>query len=96
MRAFVDPRLLEVFVVVHGERSATRAAERLGVSQPAVSASLRELREVFGDPLFVKDRRRLVPTPRADALLPRSTLCWRSCATSRGRRISCRPLPKEP
>lgn len=50
------------------ERSATRAAARLGLTQSALSHSLRQLRDVLGDPLFVRGPGGLVPTPRAEAL----------------------------
>jgi len=38
---------------------------RLGISQAAVSASLRRLRTLYGDPLFTRTKRGLLPTPRA-------------------------------
>lgn len=47
------------------ERSVTRAARRVGVSQPAMSKSLRQLRELFADPLLVRGKDGLIPTPRA-------------------------------
>jgi DNA-binding transcriptional LysR family regulator len=47
------------------ERNVTRAAERLRLSQPAVSAALNRLRNFFGDPLFVRMQRGILPTPRA-------------------------------
>lgn len=50
------------------ERSVTRAADRLGVSQPTMSQYLRRLREVFGDPILVRVQGGLAPTPRAEAL----------------------------
>lgn len=50
------------------ERSVTRTAERLGYSQPTVSGMLSRLRDLFGDPLFVRTQRGLLPTPRALAL----------------------------
>ncbi len=43
----------------------TRAAQRLSLTQPAVSAMLARLRDGFGDPLFVRTQRGLVPTARA-------------------------------
>jgi DNA-binding transcriptional LysR family regulator len=50
------------------ERNVTRTARRLCVSQPAVSNALARLRKTFGDPLFVRSPRGMVPTPRAIAL----------------------------
>jgi LysR family transcriptional activator of mexEF-oprN operon len=64
----IDLNLLVVFVAVMRERSTTRAAERLFVSQPAVSHALRRLRSIFGDRLFVRARQGMVPTPRAEVL----------------------------
>lgn len=64
----VDLNLLVTFAAVMRERSTTRAGERLFLSQPAVSHSLRRLRAIFGDRLFVRVRQGLVPTPRAEAL----------------------------
>lgn len=60
-----DVRLLRVFYVVVSESSVSRAAERLGQSQPAVSATLRLLREMTGDPLLVRSGNRLVATENA-------------------------------
>ncbi len=63
-----DLNLLQTFVTIMQERSVTKAAERLFVGQPAVSASLGKLRDHFGDPLFIRKSRGLVPTPRASEL----------------------------
>lgn len=51
------------------ERSVTRAAARLALTQPAVSGMLNRLRDSFGDPLFVRTSRGVTPTPRAEALI---------------------------
>lgn len=50
------------------ERSVTRAAQRLSVSQPAMSRVLAALRETFGDPLLVQSGRAMLPTERALAV----------------------------
>jgi DNA-binding transcriptional LysR family regulator len=63
----LDLNLLLAFESLMAERSVTRAAERMSVGQPAMSASLARLRTFFGDPLLVRDGRGLVPTPRARA-----------------------------
>jgi DNA-binding transcriptional LysR family regulator len=64
---------LNLFLVLHAvldERSATRAAARLHVTQSAVSNALARLRQLLGDPLVVRKGRGLVPTPRAEELAP--------------------------
>jgi DNA-binding transcriptional LysR family regulator len=64
----LDLNLLKAFDVLMDERSVTHAADRLAVSQPAVSGMMNRLRENFNDPLFICARRGIVPTPRAEAL----------------------------
>jgi DNA-binding transcriptional LysR family regulator len=64
----VDLNLLVVLDALLDERSVTRAAARLGYTQPTVSGMLARLRDVFGDPLFTRAQRGLLPTPRAEAL----------------------------
>lgn len=61
----VDLNLLKAFDALMDERNVTRAAERLAVTQPAVSAMLNRLREALGDPLFVRAQRGITPTSRA-------------------------------
>jgi DNA-binding transcriptional LysR family regulator len=64
---------LNLFLVLHAvleERSATRAAKRLNVTQSAVSNALARLRGALGDPLVVRHGRGLVATPRALELAP--------------------------
>src|SRR5262245_17897382 len=57
-----DLNLLIVFEVLMQELSVTRAAERLGRTQSAVSHSLARLRAELGDPLLLKGARRMEPT----------------------------------
>lgn len=64
----VDLNLLTVLEVLLQEQSVTKAAVRIGRSQPAISRALARLRETFDDPLFVVVGRKLVPTPRAEEL----------------------------
>ncbi|MGD9945455.1 MAG: LysR family transcriptional regulator [Burkholderiaceae bacterium] len=61
----LDLQLLAIFDAIMSERNVTRAADRLALSQPAVSKGLMQLREVFGDPLFLRSGRGVVPTHRA-------------------------------
>jgi DNA-binding transcriptional LysR family regulator len=65
-----DLNLLAILLTVGEELNLTRASERLGLSQPALSHALARLREQFGDPLFVRAQRGLIATPRLEALLP--------------------------
>ncbi len=61
----VDLNLLVALQVLLEELNVTRSAERLHVSQPAMSKTLLRLRKVFEDQLFTRSGRGLVPTPRA-------------------------------
>lgn len=63
-----EMRLLSVFEEIHKTRSVSRAAEALGLGQPAVSIALARLREHFGDPLFVRTSGGMAPTPLAEEL----------------------------
>ncbi|ABM40331.1 transcriptional regulator, LysR family [Acidovorax sp. JS42] len=66
----LDLNLLRVFDEVMAERNLTRAAEKLAITQPAVSNALRRLREVLGDELVTRRGHGVEPTPRALALWP--------------------------
>ncbi|EJB03587.1 transcriptional regulator [Rhizobium leguminosarum bv. trifolii WSM597] len=61
----IDLNLLLAFSVLMQERNVSRAAERLLLGQPGLSAALRRLRETLDDELFVRVGRGLQPTPRA-------------------------------
>lgn len=61
----IDLHLIRVLHTVLTERSVSRAAIRLGMHQPAVSASLKRLRDFSGDPLLVRSGARMVPTEAA-------------------------------
>ena len=66
----LDLNLLRVFDVVMAERNLTRAAERLSITQPAVSNALKRLRESVGEDLLTRAPSGVKPTPRAEALWP--------------------------
>lgn len=66
----LDLNLLRVFDVVMAERNLTRAAERLSITQPAVSNALKRLRESVGEDLLTRASTGVKPTPRAEALWP--------------------------
>jgi DNA-binding transcriptional LysR family regulator len=64
----IDLNLLAAFDALMSERSVTRAAAQVRVSQPAMSAALSRLRKLFSDPLFLRSAEGLLPTPLAREL----------------------------
>src|SRR5450756_1446826 len=65
----VDLNLLVIFEAVYATSNISRAAERLGMSQPAVSNALARLRELIGDPLFVRAPHGVEPTIKAREMI---------------------------
>src|SRR3984893_17796968 len=63
-----DLNLLIVFDAVMQERNVTRAGDRIGLSQPAVSHALSRLRHMLKDGLFIRTPEGMLPTPRAEQL----------------------------
>src|SRR3954471_12213776 len=61
----LDLHHLKILHVLLAERSLTRAAASLDLTQPAISKTLARLRTYFGDPLFVRVGMRMEPTPKA-------------------------------
>lgn len=61
----VDSYLLRVLVTLVSERNVSRTAIRLNQSQPAISTALKRLREIFDDPLLVREKGGMAPTERA-------------------------------
>jgi len=70
----LDLNLIRVFDALWQERGVTRAGDRIGLSQPAVSAALMRLRHALGDQLFIRRGNAMIPTPRAEELAPRARL----------------------
>src|ERR1700744_2817942 len=66
----IDLNLLVTLEALLTERSVTRAARRLHLSQPSVSVQLRKLRQIFADPLLSPLGGGMSPTTRGEALLP--------------------------
>ena len=64
----LDLNLLVVFDAVMQERNVTRAGQRLGLSQPAMSHALVRLRHMLKDELFVRSPKGMLPTPRAEEI----------------------------
>jgi DNA-binding transcriptional LysR family regulator len=65
----LDLNLLPIAIALYDERSVSRAAQALGMSQPAVSMALRKLRAAYHDPLFLRAANGVAPTPRAHTLV---------------------------
>jgi len=68
-QANLDIRLLHVFDEIYKTRSVSRAADQLGLGQPAVSIALGKLREHYDDPLFVRTSSGMDPTPLGEELV---------------------------
>lgn len=79
----MDLRQLSYFVAVAEEGQFTRAAARVSVAQPAVSAQIRRLERELGEPLFHRDQRQVRPTAAGEALLPHARAAL--AAADRGR-----------
>lgn len=67
--ATFDLNLLRVFAAIYGERSVSRAASAVGLSQPAMSNALFRLRQACADPLFVRTTSGMEPTPLAEEMI---------------------------
>ena len=74
----IDLHMIRVLHTVLTERNVSRAALRLGMYQPAVSATLRRLREITGDPLLVRAGTGMVPTPNGLRMIEPAALMLRS------------------
>ena len=64
----VDLNLLVALQALIEEQNVTRAAERLFITQPAMSKTLQRLRDLFDDPLFTRSSHGLIPTPKTEEL----------------------------
>ncbi len=74
----IDLHLIRVLHTVLMERSVSRAAVRLGMHQPAVSAALKRLRDLAGDPLLVRSGAGMVPTDAGQRMLEPSARILRA------------------
>ncbi len=90
-----DTRLLSVFDEIHKTRSVSRAAEALGLGQPAVSVALAKLRRHFGDPLFVRTSAGMEPTPLGEELLGPIRTALDAVGEALGRRSLFEPTLSE-
>lgn len=78
----INLNLLKVFVVLMKEQHVSAAAERLHLTQPAISNSLQQLRELFQDELLIRGPKKMVPTQKALLLTPKITQALRQLETS--------------
>jgi len=83
----LDLNLLVVFEALWAERSVTKAARRLGLSQPATSDALRRLRQLFNDELFVRVAGGMLPSPKAAQIAPGLEAALRQVRETLGREI---------
>jgi DNA-binding transcriptional LysR family regulator len=65
----IDTQLIRVLHLVLQEKSVSRVADKLGITQPAVSSALKRLRDITGDELLVRTRNGMTPTERALSLV---------------------------
>lgn len=80
----LDLQLLVQLDVLMKEAHVTRAAEKLGMSQPQMSAALARLRKLFNDPLLVRTASGMVPTPRGVELTAEVRMALRHLQTAMG------------
>lgn len=66
----LDAHMLLCFEALFVERSVTRAAQRIGLTQQGMSGQLARMRVVFDDPLFIRELGGVTPTPRACSIIP--------------------------
>ena len=69
----MDYNLFQVLQAIYDEGSVSRAAQKLFLSQPAISHALARLRDQFNDPLFVRHGRKMIPTERCELIYPKIT-----------------------
>ncbi|MBN8432020.1 LysR family transcriptional regulator [Microbulbifer salipaludis] len=67
----IDMNLFPVLDAIYNTRNLTRAAERLHITQPAVSNALARLRRALDDPLFIRTPSGMSPTPLTESIMPK-------------------------
>ena len=88
----IDLHLIRVLHTVLTERSVSKAAVRLGMHQPAVSAALKRLRDLSGDPLLVRSGPGMVPTETGARMVEPSARILRAAEVlfTDAQHLSCR------
>lgn len=87
----LEIRQLSVFDEIYKTRSVSRAAENLGLGQPAVSIALKKLREHFNDPLFVRTSAGMEPTPLGEELVQPVRAAVEAVDAASGHRVAFDP-----
>jgi len=67
----LEIKQIRIFQALLVEKNVSRVADQIGLTQQAVSDHLRKLRELFDDPLFIRKKNGLIPTPMAENLAPK-------------------------
>ena len=65
----LDARALQIFIEIFEAQSVTKASERIGITQSAVSHTLEKLRKITGNPLFVRSAQGVTPTTEAERMI---------------------------
>jgi DNA-binding transcriptional LysR family regulator len=65
----LDLNLFTVFEAIHSEGNITRAGQKLNLTQPAISHSLARLRKLLKDDLFIREGKKMVPTPFSRSII---------------------------
>ena len=91
----LDAKLLHVFFAIYDSGNVSRAAERLGLTQPTLSFSLAKLRTHYGDALFVRVGQRMVPTAFAEELYPLAQEAIAALRAAVDRRLAFNPESSE-
>ncbi|MFT6387213.1 MAG: DNA-binding transcriptional LysR family regulator [Cellvibrionaceae bacterium] len=73
-----DLKLLKVFDAIYNERNITRAAERIHISQPAMSEVLTRLRHLFNEPVFIRNKFGVAPQIKLPLYTQKSKSHWMS------------------
>ena len=93
--ARIDLNLLVFLDVLLRERNVTRAAQSLGITQPAMSNGLRRLRELFGDPLLIHTEPNQAPNPRPYGVCTVLVPALSGRLTLNGQQARDKPWPRD-
>jgi hypothetical protein len=81
----IDLNLFRVLDAIYTYGGVSAAARVLHLTQPAVTHALKRLRDHLGDPLFVRQGNRLLPTEKVRTMMPPCKCIWKDCMPARMR-----------